>query len=202
MEYVSNEIVEKRLKEFKGVFNQVYKSFDLTKWELEYYLVGSANKGLVLKGPNGYDVDFHVILKKRLKRKPIKIKNRFKREFDKAFKSIGLSSCEDSTHVLTAKKKDKQGNIIYSYDIAIVYIKSGKTYILKNKKEDKGNGPYQFVAVPDSKGVYAKLEKVKRDGNWEKLKKIYKQKKEKEINILKDKKKISISLLIEAVNEI
>ena len=58
------------------------------------------------------------------------------------------------------------------------------------------------MAVPDSKGVYAKLEKVKRDGNWEKLKKIYKQKKEKEINILKDKKKISISLLIEAVNEI
>lgn len=202
MEYVSDEIIQKRLKEFICVFDKVKKTFDSTKWEIDYYLVGSANKGLVLKGPTGYDLDFHIILEKKLKRKPIKIKNRFKREFDNAFKSIGLSTCEDSTHVLTVKKKDKNGNTIYSYDIAIVYFESGKTYILKNKKDNNGNGPYQFIPVPDSKGLYSKLEKVKKNGDWKELKKIYKIKKEKEMKLSKDDRKISISLLIEALNEI
>ena len=201
MEYLSKNATKVNRQEFKKIFDKLSKNLG-DNWSINYRLVGSAKRNLVLVGNEGYDLDYHIYLQKSPSLSDHDIKVKFKTELDKIVKTYNLTPCEDSTHVLTTKKLDGT-KLIYAYDVAIMRKNKNDEYlILKNEKTDNnGNGPYHFVEVPKASDFANKYNTISGTEQWKKLRSIYKRKKESQQNLSKDLRKHSFSLLIEAVNE-
>ncbi|MDY0139257.1 MAG: hypothetical protein RBR50_06135 [Candidatus Izemoplasmatales bacterium] len=201
MEYLSKNATKVNRQEFKKIFDKLSKNLG-DNWSINYRLVGSAKRNLVLVGNEGYDLDYHIYLQKSPSLSDHDIKVKFKTELDKIVKTYNLIPCEDSTHVLTTKKLDGT-KLIYAYDVAIMRKNKNDEYlILKNEKTDNnGNGPYHFVEVPKASDFANKYNTISGIEQWKKLRSIYKGKKESQQNLSKDLRKHSFSLLIEAVNE-
>lgn len=201
MEYLSKNATKVNRQEFKKIFDKLSKNLG-DNWSINYRLVGSAKRNLVLVGNEGYDLDYHIYLQKSPSLSDHDIKVKFKTELDNIVKTYNLTSCEDSTHVLTTKKLDGT-KLIYAYDVAIMRKNKNDEYlILKNEKTDNnGNGPYHFVEVPKASDFANKYNSISGTEQWKKLRSIYKGKKESQQNLSKDLRKHSFSLLIEAVNE-
>lgn len=202
MEYLNEEEVKKCRNEFHNIMVALHAKFNKRDWAFTHKLVGSGDKNLILVGNEGFDLDYHIILKRHPNNLSAKeIKMIFKDNLDEILDDYDMRYCEDSTHVLTTKHIDDDDNLIYSYDIAITIIGVG-TLILKNDKSNFTDSDYHFVQVQKSKGFYEKFENVRDDIRWEELRKIYKGKKERQQNLNKDNRKISFSLLIESVNQV
>lgn len=201
MEYLTKKQTKKNRKEFFKIYNRL-KELLGDEWSTSYSLVGSTKRNLVLVGNEGYDLDYHVYMYKNPKLNDEEIKILFKNKLDDIVEDYNLTSCEDSTHVLTMNKiVDHQ--IEYAYDIAIMRKnKLGEYLILKNEKQNNGNGPYHFVQVPQAKGFIEKYKKIDNEEKRTKLKEIYKTKKEEQQNYSKKDRKHSFSLLLEAINEV
>ena len=201
MEYLTKKKTKKNRKEFYNIYNRLKQQLG-DEWSTSYTLVGSTKRNLVLVGNEGYDLDYHVYIYKNPKLDDEGIKILFKNEHDEIVEDYNLTPCEDSTHVLTMNKiVDHQ--IEYAYDIAIMRKnKSGEYLILKNEKQNNGNGPYHFVQVPQAKGFIEKYKKIDNEEKRTKLKEIYKTKKEEQQNYSKEDRKHSFSLLLEAINEV
>jgi hypothetical protein len=201
MEYLSKNETKVNRQEFKKIFDKLSKNLG-DNWSINYRLVGSAKRNLVLVGNEGYDLDYHIYLQKSPSISDHDIKVKFKTELDNILKTYNLTPCEDSTHVLTTKKLDGT-KLIYAYDVAIMRKNKNDEYlILKNEKTDNnGNGPYHFVEVPKASDFANKYNSISGTEQWKKLRSIYKGKKESQQNLSKDLRKHSFSLLIEAVNE-
>lgn len=201
MEYLSKNATKVNRQEFKKIFDKLSKNLG-DNWSINYRLVGSAKRNLVLVGNEGYDLDYHIYLQKSPSLSDHDIKVKFKNELDNIVKTYNLTPCEDSTHVLTTKKLDGT-KLIYAYDVAIMRKNKNDEYlILKNEKTDNnGNGPYHFVEVPKASDFANKYNSISGTEQWKKLRSIYKGKKESQQNLSKDLRKHSFSLLIEAVNE-
>ncbi|MCL2598588.1 MAG: hypothetical protein FWD76_01580 [Firmicutes bacterium] len=177
-------------------------------------LVGSAKRNLILaKCQKGkyydYDFDYQVFLEKVPHELGAKqTKAAFQRAFDDAIcalkkkENIELQPCEDSTNVLTIKKLNIDGNIEYSYDIAILQ-KNSKGHLMILRNEKKGN-IYHFVELSNCCfGDFGKKSiKIKGIGEWNALRKLYKEKKEQMQKLPKEDRNHSLSLLKETVNEI
>ena len=201
MEYLSKNETKVNRQEFKKIFDKLSKNLG-DNWSINYRLVGSAKRNLVLVGNEGYDLDYHIYLQKSPTLCDQDIKMKFKSELDNIVKTYYLTPCEDSTHVLTTKKLEGT-KLIYAYDVAIMRKNKNDEYlILKNEKTDNnGNGPYHFVEVPKASDFANKYNMISGVEQWRKLRSIYKEKKESQQNLSKDLRKHSFSLLIEAVNE-
>lgn len=201
MEYLSKNATKVNRQEFKKIFDKLSKNLG-DSWSINYRLVGSAKRNLVLVGNEGYDLDYHIYLQKSPSLTDHDIKVKFKTELDNIMKTFNLTPCEDSTHVLTTKKLDGT-KLIYAYDVALMRKNKNDEYlILKNEKTDNnGNGPYHFVEVPKASDFANKYNSISGAEQWKKLRSIYKGKKESQQNLSKDLRKHSFSLLIEAVNE-
>lgn len=215
MEYIAKKDSTKR--EARDIFeNQIIKKvreyltrdFGKKKWIFDVFLVGSAKRNLILIGNEGFDLDYQLRFNKippTHLEKAQKTKLDLKEYFDEAFKELGLdlTCCEDSTHVLTTKKLDSDGQVIYSYDIAILRYNSNNDYIiLKNEKEDKGAEDYHYNELPNCEDFNEKYQLINTSKKWNLLRKIYKSKKENVQNQSKDDRPHSFSLLGEAVNEV
>ena len=105
--------------------------------------------------------------------------------------------CEDSTRVLTIKKKDRPNSrIIHSCDFAIVNNCGGgrQQYIRYNKDHQTYTWEYQgggFETLPD------KIDWLNENGYWGELRDYYKEKK----NTNSNPKKHSRSIYAEAITE-
>lgn len=182
------------------------QDFGKKKWTFNEFLVGSTKRNLVLVGNEGFDMDYQL----RFERMPEKYlsdakatKLLFKNYFEKANieLGLGLTYCEDSTHVLTMKMIES-GKVKYSYDIALLRLDSTDQYIiLKNEKDGKAND-YHYVQLPHCENFKKQYKKVGTPQAWNLLREKYKGKKEKYQNICKDDRPASFSLLGEAVNEV
>ncbi|MDE5562522.1 MAG: hypothetical protein K2J01_03120 [Clostridiales bacterium] len=182
------------------------RDFGKKKWVFNEFLVGSTKRNLVLIGNEGFDMDYQL----RFERIPENhltdakaTKLLFKDYFDRANKELdlGLTYCEDSTHVLTMKKIES-GKVKYSYDIALLRLDSvGQYIILKNEKHDKSDD-YHYVQLQQCDNFTKQYKKVRTPQAWNLLREIYKGKKEEYQNICKDERPASFSLLGEAVNEV
>lgn len=180
--------------------------FGKKKWVFNEFLVGSTKRNLVLIGNEGFDMDYQL----RFERIPQNYlsdakatKLLFKDYFDRANQELklGLTFCEDSTHVLTMKKIES-GKVTYSYDIALLRLNSAKQYIiLKNEKCGKDND-YHYVQLQQCENFNEKYKKVRTPQAWNLLREKYKGKKEAYQNTRKDDRPASFSLLGEAVNEV
>lgn len=202
MEYLTKNETKVNRQEFKKIYDELTDKLG-KEWSLNYKLVGSAKRNLVLVGNEGYDLDYHIYLQKSPAMSDKDIKKKFKNELDKIVKSYDLTPCEDSTHVLTTKRL-VNNKLIYDYDVAIMKKNKNEEYlILKNEKNDNnGNGPYHFVEVPKASNFANKYNTISGIEQWKKLRSIYKSKKESQQSLSKDMRKHSFSLLIEAVNEV
>lgn len=169
-------------------------------WDIKFNLVGSASRNLVIPSDDGYDFDYQIHLDKYPKNMtPKKIKNKLRIELDKIMKNHNFTSCEDSTHVLTCKKKH-QGKVIFAYDFAILRKQGKKIEILKNRKKGQSDD-YQFVQIPDYPKYIKNLEKIKKPTHVDSLRDKYYILKKKESKKKKDDRTLSINLLLMAINE-
>ncbi|MDE6240794.1 MAG: hypothetical protein K2M08_00045 [Anaeroplasmataceae bacterium] len=202
----ARDIFENKI--LKKVREYIRRDFGKNQWIFDVFLVGSAKRNLILVGNEGFDLDYQLRFNKmpsEYRKKAQETKLKFKEYFDKAFEELGLdlSNCEDSTHVLTTKKLDFNGQIIYSYDIAILRYNSNNEYtILKNEKKGKGEEDYHYIPLSNSKNFNNKYKKINSSKKWNLLRKIYKSKKEAVQSLRKDDRPHSFSLLVEAVNEV
>lgn len=201
----AREVFEKEI--VKKVREYLCNDFGKKKWVFEVFLVGSAKRNLILVGNEGFDLDYQL----RFSKMPLdylndakKTKLKFKEYFDKAVHelNLNLSFFEDSTHVLTSKKLDNRGQVIYSYDIAILRYNFKNNYIiLKNEKKGKKND-YHYIELSNCENFKERYKMIKTPQKWNLLRKIYKKKKEFVQKISKDERPHSFSLLGETVNEV
>ena len=62
MEYLSKRIVKIYKKEFYSIVQGLKEELG-DEWNFHYYLVGSASRNMVVKSNEGFDLDFHLMLK-------------------------------------------------------------------------------------------------------------------------------------------
>lgn len=198
MVYLSKQQLKRHKSKGKKILNDLNENLG-NSWDIKFNLVGSASRNLVIPSNDGYDFDYHIHLIKYPKNMtPKKIKNKFRIELDKIMKNHQFTPCEDSTHVLTTKKKHK-GKVIFSYDFAILRNLGNKAEILKNRKKGKEDD-YQFVQIPDYPKYISNLEKIVNPNHIDFLRDKYYVLKKKESMKSKDDRQLSINLLLMAIN--
>ena len=112
--------------------------------------------------------------------------------------NVGYDYCDDSTRVLTIKRKDMlRSRIISSCDFAIVYdCKDGRQqYIHFNKKQKTYD--WEFLPISNMK-LEDKAEVIRNKGCWDEVRNLYLDKK----NLNENPNKRSRSLYAETINEI
>ena len=93
----------------------------------QYYFVGSSSRNMITydrKSNVGFDFDVNIVVNDDDEQySPKEIRTFIREAFNRFVREYGYDYCEDSTSVLTIKKKNVlQSKIIHSCDIAIVTI--------------------------------------------------------------------------------
>ena len=173
---IRNELIEL----IKSVQEALRKEFTF-----QFEFIGSSRRNMITRvaaGNSGYDfdVDFRVNLEKSEKKySPKLLKEQFIKALNGVVGKYGYDFCEDSTTVITIKKKDKESSrIIYSCDIAIVRgdEEQGEAveYILFNKRTKQ----YQWTERSrEYRGIEEKADAIKEAGSWDEVRSVYLDKK-------------------------
>lgn len=199
MEYLTKNELKPYKEEIMGIIHDLKEELG-NEWNIYYYLVGSGRRNMVVNSNEGFDLDYHIMLRNYpngMSAKDIKM------HIMDALNNIipeHLSNSKDSTHVITIKCIE-DGRLKYSYDLAIMK-KAEYSEILKNEKEDGSNGPYHFVQVPESNNFVSKLSNIKGPEMWNDLREIYLSKKEIQHQTKKENRIYSFALFQEAINEV
>lgn len=224
-EFVTQKEVAQARKEIEQVILKVQGYLrENNILTFQYNLVGSAGKRhlvtRVIGGNKGFDLDYNLSIQRLLNNKyndEKKMKTLFMKLFNE-FKPKYFECCEDSTSVFTVKRLDaKTGNILYSFDFAIVYYymevipnedfdedyddpddeyyeEERQKYI----KHDKHSDTYYWELRPIATN-HCYIENAIKDNNlWNELRDLYLEKK----NSNKDPNKKSRIIYYETLNEI
>jgi len=198
MVYLSKQQLKKHNGRGRKILNELKENLG-NDWDITFNLVGSASRNLVIPSNDGFDFDYHIHLQKYPRNiTPRAIKNGIRLELDKIIMKYQFTPCEDSTHVLTTKKKHN-GKVIFAYDFAILRKQGNKTEILKNRKNGQSDD-YQFIQIPDYPRFIKNLEKIKKPIHIDYLRDKYYSLKKKESGKKKDDRTLSINLLLMAIN--
>ena len=125
--------------------NIIRKDFDI-----KFHSVGSYARNMITYEPNsniGYDFDFNaeVFDDAWENYKPKAIKRIVREAINKVATEYGYANAEDSTRVLTIKKKDtKKSKILHSFDVAIVI----------NYEDDNGYDCQDYIHFAKKKKLY------------------------------------------------
>lgn len=186
------------------ILNQVHKILR-TKYTFQHEMVGSYSRNMItydVKSNIGFDFDVNIYPNDEDNIfSPKEIKLIFKKALDKIAPKYGYDFAEDSTRVLTIKFKDrKKSRILHSVDFAFV----------NDYEDDEGNECQEYIHFHKKHKNYfwaeqsnsfcrlpEKIDWLKENKLWEKMKKIYIDKKNHNDN----PDKHSRSLFVEAVNE-
>ena len=187
------------LKPYKNIINSLMKTDEVkelfSKYNCFYRLVGSSKRNMVLVDENKkFDLDYQIIFRRKIEdtrhESLKKIKDEFRNVFDKKLINNGYENGDDSRTAITYKSKETN----QSYDFVLLVDYDG---VLKSiHYEDEEKTKLQLCEVKGLKEYALSIKKIKGKKMWDKLRKIYKKKKEEN----KGQKK-SFSLLIESVNE-
>lgn len=175
-----NPEVRVAYQEAVNILKEVQK--DVKKqFTFQFKVVGSYKRNLITydtKSPVGFDFDFNIMVNDEENIfSPKEIRNILRLSIDKIAKKYGYDNAEDSTRVLTIKKKDtKKSKILHSCDFCIVndYVDEDgydcQEYIHFIKKENR----YEWRE--QGKGFYEldeKLDWIKSNNHWDELKEEY-----------------------------
>lgn len=168
----------------------------------QYYFVGSSSRNMITydrKSNVGFDFDVNIVVNDDDEQySPKEIRTSIREAFNRFVREYGYDYCEDSTSVLTIKKKSVlQSKIIHSCDIAIVYdCNDGRQqYIRFNKDKQNYTWEYRgggFEFLP------SKISWLKSNNLWGELLDYYIYKK----NVNDNPEKHSRSLFAESVAEV
>lgn len=168
----------------------------------QYYFVGSSSRNMITydrKSNVGFDFDVNIVVNDDDEQySPKEIRTSIREAFNRFVREYGYDYCEDSTSVLTIKKKSVlQSKIIHSCDIAIVYdCNDGRQqYIRFNKDKQNYTWEYRgegFELLP------SKISWLKSNNLWGELLDYYIYKK----NVNDNPEKHSRSLFAESVAEV
>lgn len=139
-----------------------------------YNLVGSAKRNLVVRHHNkGFDCDYQIfITKNKNNLKERELKDLIIRIINKYLDNTDFSKCENKTTAITIKKKDyDKSKIIFSYDIVIMKIVDGVTYVIKENDEDKHT--YHWAMLKDMSGFNENYKKITGSKMWNDLRNEY-----------------------------
>lgn len=189
-------------KELEELINLVQDELRDDYFTFSFTYVGSTHRKMItrdVKGNTGYDFDVNIHVNDYDEDfSPEEIRRILKKEFDRHGRVFGYDFCEDSTRVLTIKRKDILGSrILSSCDFAIVYdCDDGRQqYIHFNKKQKS----YKWKYLPMSNtNLEERAEYLKKNKHWNEVRDLYIDKKNWNYN--PDKR--SRSLYAEAINEI
>ena len=188
----------------QDILNQVHRILR-SEYTFQHKPVGSYSRNMITydtKSNVGYDFDINIYPNDEDNNlSPKKIKLLFKEALDKIATKYGYDYAEDSTRVLTIKVKDrKNSRVLHSVDFAFVNDYEDdegyecQEYIRFNKEHNSYSWTDQsdgFYMLPD------RIDWLKENDLWEKMKKVYIDKK----NHNNNPNKHSRSLFAEAVNE-
>ena len=198
--YVSKKTAAPVKEELLDIIHEVqdYVRDDFT---FQYTFIGSSSRNMITydaKSNIGFDFDVNIeVNDDDEKYTPKEIRTIIRNALDRVATRFGYDYCEDSTRVLTIKKKDRPNSrIIHSCDFAIVYnCEDGRQqYIRYNKDYQNYTWEYQgegFDKLPE------KIDWLKENDLWNDLKDYYIVKKNRNNN----PDKHSRSIFAEAVAE-
>lgn len=185
--YISKKNPEVK-EAYQNILNLIHEVQGLVRddFTFQYTPVGSYQRNMITydsKSNVGFDFDFNIKVNDDDQNYTAKqIKNILQRAFNEVAQQYGYDYPEDSTRVLTIKKKDrKNSRILHSCDFAIInnYIDEDgydcQEYIHFNKKQNSYNWceqPRGFYMLPE------KVEWIKENDLWNEMKQLYLQKKD------------------------
>ena len=168
----------------------------------QYYFVGSSSRNMITydrKSNVGFDFDVNIVVNDDDEQySPKEIRTSIREAFNRFVREYGYDYCEDSTSVLTIKKKSVlKSKIIHSCDIAIVYdCNDGRQqYIRFNKDKQNYTWEYRGGAM---ELLPSKISWLKSNNLWGELLDYYIYKK----NVNDNPEKHSRSLFAESVAEV
>ena len=185
--YISKKNPEVK-EAYQNILNLIHEVQGLVRddFTFQYTPVGSYQRNMITydsKSNVGFDFDFNIEVNDDDQNYTAKqIKNILQRAFNEVAQQYGYDYPEDSTRVLTIKKKDrKNSRILHSCDFAIInnYINEDgydcQEYIHFNKKQNSYNWceqPRGFYMLPE------KVEWIKENDLWNEMKQLYLQEKD------------------------
>ena len=185
--YISKKNPEVK-EAYQNILNLIHEVQGLVRddFTFQYTPVGSYQRNMITydsKSNVGFDFDFNIEVNDDDQNYTAKqIKNILQDAFNQVVHQYGYDYPEDSTRVLTIKKKDrKNSRILHSCDFAIInnYIDEDgydcQEYIHFNKKQNSYNWcdqPRGFYMLPE------KVEWIKENDLWNEMKQLYLQKKD------------------------
>ena len=188
--------------ELEKLINLVQDELRDDYFTFSFTYIGSTHRKMItqdVKGNTGYDFDVNIHVNDDNEDFfPEEIRRILKKAFDKHGRAFGYDFCEDSTRVLTIKRKEILGSrILSSCDFAIVYdCDDGRQqYIHFNKKQKS----YEWKYLPMSNTkLEERAEYLKNNNCWDDVRELYIYKK----NWNDNPNKRSRSLYAETINEI
>ena len=185
--------ISKHDPEVKKVYNDILNMLDevqdllSNKFTFRFDVVGSYKRNMITydsKSNIGYDFDFNIeVNDDSNKYSPKKLKNMLQNAIGKVCIKYGYDYPEDSTRVLTIKKKDrKKSSILHSCDFAIVnnYIDDEEYECQEYIHYDKAHRNYTWCEQSD--GYYMlsdKIDWIKGNNLWNAVRDLYIEKKNK-----------------------
>ena len=188
--------------ELEKLINLVQDELRDDYFTFSFTYIGSTHRRMItqdVKGNTGYDFDVNIHINDVDENfSPEDIRRILKKAFDKHSRAFGYDFCEDSTRVLTIKRKEIFGSrILSSCDFAIVYDcdDDRQQYIHFNKKQKS----YDWNYLPMSnKKLEERAEYLKKNKHWNEVRELYIDKK----NLNDNPDKRSRALYSETINEI
>lgn len=176
---------------YNDIQNILMETQDLLreKFTFRFDVVGSYKRDMITfdaKSNVGYDFDFNIEVNDDNKYKPRELKHMLQKAIGSVCVRYGYDFPEDSTRVLTIKKKNrKKSCIIHSCDFAIVnnYIDDDGDERQEYIHFNKTHGNYAWCEQP--KGYYMLTDKInwiKENALWNDMRKLYISKKNKNSN--------------------
>ncbi len=202
-EYVTKSDAAPYREEFLGIVHEVQDMLR-DKFTFSYDFIGSSARNMITcdySTNKGFDFDLNLRVnddEKVFSAKEIKIM--IMNAINQVAVRKGFSPCEDSTRVITLKKRASFSNRIeYSCDFAIVYDytdKHGKHQQYIRYQKSKNN--YYWENQPKGYRLEEKVNWIKHNSLWNQVLKRYLEKKNNNQNPVKK----SRALYAETINEI
>ena len=200
--YISKQIIKQtQCKQiFNDTFRKVQQDARAEGLTFSFNLVGSAKRNMILENKNeGFDCDYQLFLQKNKKRlSPSEIKKLLIRLFDKYLSpNNGFTCCEDSTTAITTKKKNRDGTILFRYDIVILDCNQEPPSIIK-----RNNGGHTWCQLPKERNYPSNLAEIEGPEMWNELRERYREKKDMQFHNKGYQGRKSFQILNETINEI
>ena len=189
-------------KELEKLINAVQNELRDDYFTFSFTYVGSTHRKLITQdvgGNQGYDFDVNIhVNDKEEKFSPEEIRRLIKNALDRHVRAYGYDFCEDSTRVLTIKRKDIfRSKVLSSCDLAIVYdCEDGRQQYIHFNKEQR---TYTWKYLPISNTELDKRAKwLRMHSYWSEVREEYLYKKNSNCN----SNKRSRSLYAETINKL